>query len=53
MFLLMQILLALFYSTYKNRINHELYSFAPQRIEYLNNMFDELDAEKKGYLTQE
>ena len=49
-FLIMNLLMALFYHNYKNRYQAQLRVFNKERDDYLETKFDELDKEKKGYL---
>ena len=52
-FLIMHLLLAFFYSNYKVRLTEQMSSFQSERDAYLEAKFNELDAEKKGYLNKQ
>jgi two pore calcium channel protein 3 len=51
-FLLMNLLMALFYSNYKDRLTKQMKDFHTERDQYLDEKFEELDKEKKGYLNK-
>lgn len=48
--LLFNMLLAIFYSNYTNRFQQSISDYDKDREEYLSEMFQKLDKEKKGYL---
>jgi hypothetical protein len=52
-FLLMNLLMALFYSNYKDRLTKQMKEFHTERDQYLEEKFDELDKEQKGYLNKQ
>lgn len=45
-------LLAIFYSNYKKRYEDAIASFVDIRAVFLENKFNELDKDKKGYLNK-
>ena len=51
-FLLMNLLMALFYSNYKDRLTKQMKDFHTERDQYLDEKFEELDKEKKVYLNK-
>jgi two pore calcium channel protein 3 len=51
-FLLMNLLMALFYNNYKDRLTKQMKDFHTERDQYLDEKFNELDKEKKGYLNK-
>jgi len=53
LFLLMNMLLAIFYSNYKKRYEETIERFKEGRNEYLDTRFNELDKDRKGYLNKE
>ena len=44
--------MAVFYNNYKRRYENSLIKFEAERNRYLEEKFDELDKEKKGYLNK-
>ncbi len=52
-FLIMHLMMALFYSNYKNRYENQLNIFKNQRDAFLEDKFNDLDEEKKGYLNKQ
>lgn len=53
LFLLMNLLLAIFYSNYKKRYENSISELEETRSKYLNDKFNELDKENKGYLDKQ
>ena len=51
-FLLMHLLMALFYFNYKQRYEKQLTHFRDERDAFLEDKFNELDKESKGYLNR-
>lgn len=51
-FLILHLLMALFYSNYKVRLTRQLSKFHWERDQYLEDKFNELDSEGKGYLNK-
>ena len=49
----MNLLMALFYSNYKDRLTKQMKDFHTERDQYLDEKFEELDKEKKGYLNKQ
>lgn len=52
LFLLLNLLLAIYYANYKKRFEETIDSFVVERNKFLEGKFDELDAEKKGFLNK-
>ena len=50
-FFLMSLILASFYSNFKNRIKNQLHNFMERRHEYLAFKFNDFDTQSKGYLS--
>jgi len=53
LFLLMNLLLAIFYSNYQLRFQQQINSFVEERNNYLIEKFTELDKNGKGYLSKD
>lgn len=53
LFLLMNMLLAIFYSNYKKRYDNTLETFNEERSNYLEEKFNEYDVGAKGYLDKD
>jgi two pore calcium channel protein len=53
LYLLMNMLLAMFYANYKKRSEDTLLKFVDERRTFLETKFEELDRDKKGYLNKE
>jgi hypothetical protein len=47
----LNLLLAVFYNNYKNRISKKVDEFNVIRQDYFAEQFNEIDIEKKGYIT--
>ena len=52
-FLLMHLLMALFYYNYQQRYQKQLSTFKDERDAFLEERFNELDQESKGYLNRQ
>ena len=50
-FILFNLLLAVFYNNYKERVSNEMTQFESVRQNYFNDKFEEMDLEAKGYIT--
>ncbi|CDW71336.1 two-pore calcium channel [Stylonychia lemnae] len=53
LFLILNLLMAVFYNNYKNRYEEQLIRFVEQRNLFLDKKFNELDKESKGYLNKQ
>ena len=53
LYLLLNMLIAMFYSNYKKRYEDSIEKFVDVRTVYLESKFNELDKEKKGYLNKQ
>lgn len=47
----MNLILATYYSNYKNRVENSIYDFVEERNEYLRKKFDQYDIQKTGNLS--
>eukprot|EP00347_Sterkiella_histriomuscorum_P013051 403366203 len=53
LFLILNLLMAVFYNNYQRRQQSALVKFVNQRNQYLDKKFDELDKERKGFLNKQ
>jgi hypothetical protein len=53
LYFLLNLVLAIYYSNYRTRVDNTLNKFVSMREEFLINKFTEYDAEDTGYLTEE
>lgn len=53
LFFMLNLILAIYYSNYKNRVEESINSFISHREEHLMTKFKEYDLQNKGYLTSE